>query len=47
LNELAIAAKMTSIPVFALGGITWANAPLCMQAGAYGVAGISVFQNNI
>jgi thiamine-phosphate pyrophosphorylase len=47
LNELAIAAKMTSIPVFALGGITWANAPLCMQAGAYGIAGISIFQNNV
>lgn len=32
-----------SIPVYALGGITWEKVKLCYKNGAYGIAGISLF----
>lgn len=44
LDELARVCRSTNLPVFALGGVTYENAPECVQAGASGIAGIRLFQ---
>lgn len=44
LAALAQACRAVGIPVYALGGISAANAPRSIAAGASGVAGISMFQ---
>ncbi len=44
LRELAAACRRTSTPVLALGGVSLGNARACLDAGAAGVAGISMFQ---
>lgn len=44
LESLRTAAGAAQIPVYALGGVNLANAALCVDAGAFGIAGISLFQ---
>ena len=43
LDGLSQLCRSTTVPVFALGGITADNAPACLRAGAAGVAGITLF----
>lgn len=42
-HSIAAAVKCVRIPVLALGGITRANAASCIEAGASGVSGISLY----
>jgi thiamine-phosphate pyrophosphorylase len=45
LEKLGEICRTTSLPVFALGGITPENASHCMAEGAYGIAALSIFQD--
>jgi thiamine-phosphate pyrophosphorylase len=47
LDALREACRASRCPVYALGGVTWENAPLCLAAGAAGIAGIRLLASEM
>ncbi len=47
LGLLKEVSQRLSIPVYALGGITWDRIKLCYKNGAYGIAGIGLFFDHV
>ncbi len=45
LKKLGELCRASSLPIYALGGVTPQNAAHCMDEGVYGIAGLSIFRD--